>query len=129
MPHSAAIATSVGEYLSRWRGPLEEHLHKAVGKALAEQPEDPCTAVALELLRGTGLEERAAALSAAQVEQEDGPQDDLAGRPFQRRCLRHSPLASATASATAQSHALFSFMGLIRSFLFIVRVSSVPRPR
>ena len=45
----------------------------AVGKVLAEQPEDPCTAVAVELMRGTGLGERAAALSAARAEQEDGP--------------------------------------------------------
>ncbi|EOD23561.1 hypothetical protein EMIHUDRAFT_239461 [Emiliania huxleyi CCMP1516] len=79
MPNSAATATSAEEYLSCWRGPLEQRLRKAVGKALAEQPKDPCTAVALELLHGTSLEERAAALSAAQAEQEDGPQDDFAG--------------------------------------------------
>ena len=90
MPNSAATATSAEEYLSCWRGPLEQRLRTAVGKALAEQPKDPCAAVALNLLRGTSLEERAAALSAAQAEQEDGPQDDFAG-PFQRRCLCHPP--------------------------------------
>ncbi|EOD32716.1 hypothetical protein EMIHUDRAFT_230507 [Emiliania huxleyi CCMP1516] len=79
MPNSAATATSAEEYLSCWRRTLEQRLRTAVGKALAEQPKDPCAAVALELLRGTSLEERAAALSAAQAEQEDGPQDDFAG--------------------------------------------------
>lgn len=79
MPNSAATATSAEEYLSCWRGSLEQHLRKAVGKALAEQPKDPCAAVALELLHGTSLEARVAALSAAQAEQEDGPQDDVAG--------------------------------------------------
>ena len=91
MPNSAATATSAEEYLSCWRGPLEQRLRTAVGKALAEQPKDPCAAVALDLLRGTSLEERAAALSAAQADKEDGPQDDFAGCPFRRRCLCHPP--------------------------------------
>ena len=80
MPTGCAAAGSVEEYLSCWRGPLELRLGKAVGKALAEQPKDPCTAVALELLRGASLGERAAALSAqAAAVQEDDPQDDSAG--------------------------------------------------
>ena len=112
MAKSAATATSAEEHLSCWRGPLEERLRKAVGRALAEQPKDPCTAVALELLRGTGLGEGAAALSA---QQEDGSQDDLAGRPSgaaepppplppplppprPTRSVAHAPLLSASAA-------------------------------
>ena len=92
MAKRAATATSAEEYLSCWRGPLEQRLRTAVGKALAEQPKDPRTAVALELLHGISLEERAAALSAAQAEQEDGPHD-FAGRPFRPAAATpHSPL-------------------------------------
>ena len=109
MPNSAATATSAEEYLSCWRGPLEQRLRTAVGKALAEQPKDPCTAVALELLRGASLGERAAALSAqAAAVQEDDPQDDSAGAAVAATAALLARLAEVASHAAAAAAAAAS---------------------
>jgi len=109
MPTGCAAAGSAEEYLSCWRGPLELRLGKAVGKALAEQPKDPCTAVALELLRGASLGERAAALSAqAAAVQEDDPQDDSAGAAVAATAALLARLAEVASHAAAAAAAAAS---------------------